>query len=142
MSAPRSAQSGSLRALALGAALCLGACRSSELQSGIRIGDRTLEQFQAGKTRESWVLAVLGAPSSSAVVADEPEVRILRYATLQEESGGLLSSLLGGSKQRNVATIYFVVRDGVVEHFWADRAEGDGLLSKDEKSGEKGSGEE
>jgi hypothetical protein len=107
------------------------------VESGIRIGDRTLEQFEEGTTRQSWVIALLGEPTSSAVVEDEPEVRILRYATVEERSGGFLSSLLGGSSTQNVATIYFVVRNGIVERYWADRSESGGLLGKDEKSGEK-----
>jgi hypothetical protein len=134
---PRARRTTPVRLLAAAGLLaCLG-CGSAELQSGIRIGDRTLQEFEAGRTRESWVLAVLGEPSSSAVLSDEPSVRVLRYATTEPEKGGFLSSLLGRGSSRNVATIYFVVRDGMVERFWADRAETGGLLGKDEESGEK-----
>ena len=67
-----------LRALPAAALLLAAACGSTTTESGIRIGDRTLDQFERGLTRESWLLAILGEPTSSAVVADEPEVRILR----------------------------------------------------------------
>lgn len=40
-------------------------CSSAPTQRGVRIRDETLKQFKAGVTTESWLLAVLGPPTSS-----------------------------------------------------------------------------
>jgi low affinity Fe/Cu permease len=133
----RPARKGPLLALLLITLLPALGCASTE--SGIRIGDETLDQLEAGKTRESWLLAILGEPTQRAVVADEPGVTVFRYATLQATDTGFLSALLGMPTEQNVATIYFVLRDGIVERFWADRMEEGGLFDfgGDGKSGEK-----
>jgi len=125
-----------MRTHLLATALLLGTsgCCSSGTSSGIRIGDKTLEQFKAGKTRETWVLAILGEPSSSAAIEGEDDVHVLRYSMVQEKSGFL--SLFGGSSV-TVSTVYFVVRKGVIESLWADRAEAPGLFGGGEESGEK-----
>ena len=124
-----------MRITPLVALLLLCGCASSRVQSGIRIGDETLDQFKAGKTTENWVLAILGAPSSSAVVEGEDDVHVLRYSLVQKEGRGVLASLLDSSST-SVSTVYFIVRKGVVETFWADRAKEPGLFGGD-KPGEK-----
>ena len=113
------------------------ACTGSQVHTGIRIGDETLKQFKAGETRETWLRAVLGDPTSEAVVADEPSVHILRYSTQDLEDPGIVGSLLDEPHARVVSTVYFVVRDGKVERFWADRAEDSGLFRRKPDSGEK-----
>lgn len=118
-------------------ALTSTGCMSSGSESGIRIGDATLEQFEAGTTRETWVRAILGEPTSEGRVADEPDVHVLRYATQQSEQVGMLASLFGKSDEWRVSTIYFVIQDGVVERFWADRSESPGLFSGKADGGEK-----
>src|SRR5690606_15089989 len=43
------------------AGLVLGGCAGGRPQeTGIRIGDETLKQFEAGVTTEAWLLAILG----------------------------------------------------------------------------------
>ena len=118
-------------ALLLGAAGCCG----TGTATGIRIGDSTLEQFKAGKTKETWVLAILGEPSSKADIQGEDDVHVLRYSLVQEKSG-MLGGLFGGSSI-TVSTVYFVVRKGVVESLWADRAEAPGLFGGGDDTGEK-----
>jgi hypothetical protein len=116
----------------------LAACRSAPPpQSGICIGPETLKQFDAGKTREAWVRAVLGEPTSVATVADDPAVTVLRYSTMQQSDKSLIDSVLGTPGESAVGTIYFIVRDGIVERFWADQMEGAKLFSEKAGSGEK-----
>ena len=111
-------------------------CKSDHTSlTGIRLGDETLKQFQVGEATERWLIAVIGPPTTR---TDLPEgISILRYST-SEESGGL-ASLFSGKGGRNTATIYFIVRDGVVSQMWADREKERTLLGKEveKKSGEK-----
>jgi hypothetical protein len=121
-------------ALPLVLLLALAGCASSG--DGIAIGDKTLEQFKAGESTENWVLAILGEPSGRSPVAGEENTEVLRY-TLSRETGGIFAKLFGRPSV-TVATVYFVLRDGVVTSFWADRQEEPGLLfGSDQSAGEK-----
>jgi hypothetical protein len=114
-----------------------GGCAQPPKQTGVRIGDETLKQFKAGETTESWVLAVLGPPSSSSVVANIPNTVVYRYS-LGEASGGL-GALFSGQPSKNTAVVYFIITEGIVTRFWADRATERTLLGKpvEESGGEK-----
>jgi len=118
----RQARAGACARLGAGvaASLLLAACGSTTRMSGVRIGDETLRQFEPGQTTENWLLAILGPPTTRAAVVGVPSTEVLRYA-LTEQSGGGLASLLTGRGSRNNAVVYFVVTDGVVTRFWADR---------------------
>jgi hypothetical protein len=125
--------------------LCSGlvaGCRSAEpADGGIRIGDKTLEQFQPGKTSEDWLLSIIGPPTSRTWVTglDEP-VCILRYSIIERPPGGLMSFFVGGPPPKTTATIYFVSRSGMITQFWADREERPTLLgSKEADKGAKDS---
>lgn len=104
------------------AALTLGGCISAQppSQTGIRIGDATLEQFKAGVTTEDWLIAVLGEPTSQSEVKSIPNTKVFRY-TLGEAAGGL-GAIFSGEASKNTATIYFIITEGIVTRFWADRA--------------------
>lgn len=97
-----------------------GGCSTPPQQTGVRIGDETLKQFEAGVTTEAWLLAVLGPPSAEAPVEGIPNTRVLRYA-LGEAVGGL-GALFSGKASKNTSVVYFIVTDGIVTRFWADRA--------------------
>ena len=130
-----------LRAGLIGLACASPACHSAPPpQSGICIGPETLKQFDAGKTREAWVRAVLGEPTSISTVADDPDVPVLRYSTMQQADKGLVDSVLGTPSQQTVGTVYFIVRDGIVERFWADQMEDGKLFHEKAESGEKAKG--
>ncbi len=114
---------------------CVGGPSSSE--TGIRIGDETLKQFQVGVTTEAWLLAILGPPTSEAVVKGVERTRVLRYATGEQTTG--LGALLSGGSTRTTAVTYFIVSDGLITRFWSDRATQYTLLGKpvEEPAGEK-----
>ena len=116
---------------------CSAGCAGSRSQTGIRIGDETLKQFKAGVTTESWLLAVLGPPSSSSIVSTVENTKVYRYS-LGESATGFLSLLSGGAS-RNTSVIYFILTDVIVTRFWADRATERTLLGKpvEQPSGEK-----
>lgn len=121
-------------ALVLVLTVFLAACRSAEPgEQGIRIGDKTLEQFQPGNTSESWVISVIGPPSSRTDILDMDEpVSILRYALVEKPPGGLFSLFTGSGPPKTTATVYFVSRSGVITQFWADREEKPTLVGKKE----------
>jgi len=100
----------------------IGGCISAQPpgQTGIRIGDATLEQFKAGVTTEAWLIAVLGEPTSRSEVESIPNTKVFRY-TLGEAAGGL-GAIFSGEASKNTATIYFIITDGIVTRYWADRA--------------------
>jgi len=104
------------------APLLLTACVSSgpPSQSGIRVGDATLAQFKAGVTTESWLFAVLGHPTSSSPVEGVSNTTVHKYVSGESASG--LGSLFTGNASKNTAIVFFIVTDGIVTRFWADRA--------------------
>ena len=121
-----------LAALAL---LAAAAGQSNPSQTGIRLGEETLKQFKVGEATEEWLVSVVGPPTTRTDRADG--ISILRYTT-EEKSTGIVSWFTGSSA-RTTATIYFIVRSGIVTQFWADREEQNKLLGgKTEKdTGEK-----
>lgn len=100
----------------------LPGCISSQppAQTGVRIGDETLAQFKAGVTTEDWLIAVLGEPTTRAELKTVPNTVVFRYA-LGEASGGL-GALFSGKPSKNTAVVFFILTDGIVTRFWADRA--------------------
>lgn len=112
----------------------LTSCAAPPTQSGVRIGDETLKQFKAGTTTESWLLAVLGPPTSSSVVATIENTKVYRYA-LGEAAGGL-GAIFSGEASKNTSVVYFIITDGIVTRFWADRATERNLLGKPVESSE------
>lgn len=96
----------------------LGACASTP-GGGVRIGDETLKQFEAGVTTEAWVLAILGEPTDISWVDGVENTKVLRYSLTAARTG--LMSLFTGSDVRTVSVVYFIVTNGVVTRFWADR---------------------
>jgi len=115
----------------------ISGCTSITSETGIRIGDETLKQFSAGVTSEAWLVAILGPPTSQAAVEGIPGTFVYRYAT-GEKSAGLLSAL-SGNGARNTSVTYFIISDGPVTRFWADRAVTTTLLGRqvDSPEGEK-----
>jgi hypothetical protein len=115
----------------------LSGCASSQTETGIRIGDETLKQFEAGVTTRAWLVAVLGPPTSEAPVEGIPNTFVYRYSTGSRASG--LSSLLTGGGSATSATTYFIITDNVVTRYWADREVQYTALGKavEQPSGEK-----
>jgi hypothetical protein len=107
----------------LAAILLAPACRSAEpADDGIRIGDKTLEQFRPNETSENWVVSIIGPPTTRTEVTGLAEpTSILRYSVIEKPPSGLFSFFTGRAPAKTTATIYFVVRGGVVTQFWADR---------------------
>lgn len=109
-------------------------------QTGIRVGDATMAQFKAGVTTEEWLVAIIGPPSSWAVVEGVENTKVFRYATGESASG--LGAIFSGKASRNTSVVYFVITDGIVTRYWADRATERTPLGNEveESGGEKAGG--
>jgi len=107
--------------LALGISLFAASCGSKDhdARPAIRLGDETLQQIKRGKTTEQWLRAVIGPPTSEARVEGIEPVHVLRYSTVESSTGFL--SFFSARSPRTTATVYFIVTDGIVQNFWADR---------------------
>lgn len=123
----------------VGTAVLMNGCAQPPKQTGVRIGDSTLEQFQAGVTTEQWLVAVLGPPTTQANVDGIANTKVFRYA-LGEAAGGL-GAIFSGEASKNTSVVYFIITEGIVTRFWADRATQRTLIGKpvEESSGEKAS---
>ncbi|HZJ69699.1 MAG TPA: hypothetical protein VFF36_02120, partial [Planctomycetota bacterium] len=64
-------------------------------------------------------------------------VTVLRYSTMQEADKGFLDKILGTPAEQATGTVYFVVRDGLVERFWSDQLEEGKLFQGKSEGGEK-----
>lgn len=109
-------------------------------QTGIRIGDETLKQFKAGVTTEDWLVAIIGPPTSQSELKTIPNTKVYRYS--MGESAGGLGALFSGEASKNTAVVYFIITDGIVTRFWADRATEKDLFGQEQQkpSGEKSGG--
>jgi len=129
-------------AFVVAATLLLGGCYSSTPpeQTGIRIGDETLKQFKAGVTTEDWLVAVIGPPTSESVLKTIPNTKVFRYS--MGESAGGLGAIFSGEASKNTAVVYFIITDGIVTRYWADRDVETNLLGNErgKTSGEKAGG--
>lgn len=105
-------------------AATLTACGTTAPQqrsAAAQIGDRTLRQFEAGVTTEAWLLAILGEPTSKAEVEGIPGAVVFRYGVWPTDDG-----TLAAPDFKNATVVYFIVIDGVVVRFWADRGPSQG----------------
>lgn len=98
----------------------MGGCSAGVKETGVRIGDETLKQFKAGNTTEAWLIAVLGPPTTQSVVEGVENTRVLRYASGEQTSGFIAA--LAGASTKSTAVTYFIVTNGIVTRFWADRS--------------------
>ncbi len=110
-------------AIACAAATALAGCVSQPTMTGVRIGEETLRQFEAGVTTEAWLIAMLGPPTSRSAVEGIPNTEVFRYSFVEANDA-----------TRTGSVVYFILTDGLVTRFWADRRDDPGLLGG---SGEK-----
>jgi outer membrane protein assembly factor BamE (lipoprotein component of BamABCDE complex) len=102
------------------AAGCLVTSSSKTTQSGTSVSGVTLDQIRPGETREAWLLASAGEPTSRAKVDDHTS--ILRYDHVEtRKSGGTIFLLFaGGSTKQKTTSVRFEVTDGVIQRYWTE----------------------
>jgi len=89
-------------------------------EKGAPVSDRTLEQIECGKTTKNWVVATLGEPSQEETTKDGVEVLKYRYSKTEESNTVFLPFLIVDDEKRHERTIYFEVKDGVVQRYWKE----------------------
>lgn len=99
---------------------CLVRSSSRTEYSGRYIGAETVRQIEPGKSKEDFVLAVLGAPSSKTQVADGSEVWKWDYRKRHSSRGKVFLLVSADDSSETQGATYVVMRDGVVEKVWQD----------------------
>jgi outer membrane protein assembly factor BamE (lipoprotein component of BamABCDE complex) len=89
---------------------------------GPNIGDHTLAEIKPDETSQAWVLAVLGEPTSKAVI-DDPDGTVEVWKWVRRKITTIKGSALvvsSKSKSEEVRTVYVEFKDGVVTRAWRD----------------------
>ncbi len=88
-------------------------------EKGAPVSDRTLEQIECGNTTRDWVVATLGEPSEEQIT-DGGQVLKYRYRKTQESNTVFLPFLIIDDETRHERTVYFEIKDGVVQRYWKE----------------------
>ena len=86
---------------------------------GAPLSDATLKQIEAGTTTKAWVLATLGEPSEQSTSDTGAEVLKYKYSKKQE-SNVVMPFVIVNDEKKNQQTVYFQIKDGVVQKYWVD----------------------
>lgn len=106
--------------MVLGCAGCLVSHRSREETSGRYVGRATFAQIEPGSSKQDWVLATLGEPTSKCALDDGSTLWSWRYSK-ERKSSGAVFLVLGTSSSSETENATFVqFRDGVVVKAWQD----------------------
>ena len=99
---------------------CLINSSNSTSISGRYIGPQTLAQVEPGKSRQDFVVATLGTPTTKTVLEDGSEVWKYEYRKRTQSSGKVFLLLDSDSFTEKDGAVYVIFRDGVVEKTWRD----------------------
>lgn len=99
---------------------CLIGSGSSDTVTGTFIGRETLAQMKPGETKEDFVVATLGQPSSRSTLSDGSQLWRYNYSRTRRSGGYVFVLLSASSKEQTVATTFVEFRDGVVARAWQD----------------------
>lgn len=96
-------------------------CSSSKTEySGRYIGPETVRQIEPGKSKEEFVLAVLGTPTNRTNAADGSEVWKWDYRKKKRSSGSVFLLVNADNESESQGATYIVMRDHTVEKVWQD----------------------
>lgn len=99
---------------------CLVRSSSKTVYSGRYIGSDTIGQIEPGKSKDDFVLAVLGAPSSKTQLSDGSEVWKWEYRKKKTSSGAVFLLVDADDHTETAGATYIVMRECVVEKVWQD----------------------
>ena len=94
--------------------------------SDVRYGDKgaplsgtTLKQIECGKTTRDWLMVTLGKPSEQSTTDAGVELLKYKYSKTQE-SNVVMPFVIVNDEKKNEQTVYFQVKDGVVQKYWVE----------------------
>jgi hypothetical protein len=87
---------------------------------GAPLSNATLEQIEYGSTTKAWVLATLGEPTEQATPEEGVEVLKYQYSRT-EDCNFVMPFVVVNDTKKDEQTVYFEIRDGVVQRYWTER---------------------
>ena len=99
---------------------CLINSSNSTSISGRYIGPNTLSQIEPGKSREDFVVATLGTPTTKTTLEDGSQVWRYEYRKRTQSSGRVFLLLDSDNFTEKDGAVYVILRDGIVEKTWRD----------------------
>jgi len=88
---------------------------------GAPLSGSTLKQVECGQTTKTWVLATLGEPSEQSTT--EAGVELLKYKySKSQENNVVVPFLIVNDEKKNEQTVFFEVKDGVVQKYWVENS--------------------
>ena len=99
---------------------CLVNTSSRTEYSGKFISAETIKQIEPGKSKEDFVLAVLGSPTTKTPLTDGSEVWKWEYSRKKSSHGHVFLLVDADDYSDTKGATFIVMRDGVVEKTWQD----------------------
>lgn len=88
-------------------------------EKGAPLSGSTLEQIECGKTTRDWLTGTLGEPSEQSTTDGGVELLKYKYSKTQE-SNVVMPFVIVNDEKKNEQTVYFQVKDGVVQKYWVE----------------------
>lgn len=99
---------------------CLVSGQSHQSTTGSYVGPSTFNQIEAGNTRQDWVLATLGTPTSKTTLEDGSEIWKWAYTKTKSGSGSVFLLYHGSDDSTSPGATFVHLKDGVVIKAWRD----------------------
>jgi hypothetical protein len=99
---------------------CLVNSSSKTHQSGTFVGKGTLEQIEPGRSTESFVVALLGQPTTRKDLGDGTELMRWVHTRRRTSSGGVFLLVASHNESETNTTTYVLLRDSIVDRVWQD----------------------
>jgi outer membrane protein assembly factor BamE (lipoprotein component of BamABCDE complex) len=99
---------------------CLVNSHSHSEFTGHYIGANTLQQIEPGKSKEDFVVATIGTPTTKTRLEDGSEVWKYEYRKRTSGNGTIFLLLNTSNSTEKEGAVYVIFRDGVVEKVWRD----------------------
>jgi outer membrane protein assembly factor BamE (lipoprotein component of BamABCDE complex) len=99
---------------------CLISSHSNTEFSGRYIGAETMAQLEPGKTKEDFVVATIGTPTTKTTLEDGSEVWKYEYRKRTSGNGTVFLLLNTSNSTDKEGAVYVILKDGVVQKAWRD----------------------
>ena len=97
---------------------CLINTHNSTTVSGRDVSPSTMAQIEPGVTKEEFVMATLGPPTTRTVLEDGSEVWKYEYRKKTQSSGRVFLLFNGDNYSEKDGAVFVILKDGVVQKTW------------------------